>query len=92
MSLFHTGNRSHAPAIPALSRKHFNAQSLFMIACCAAMIAGTGLLITSAPSGLTWTETLLLAAPMLGCLAMHAVMHRFMGTSCHATNKTGADQ
>lgn len=92
MSLSHNGNRSLSVAISALGRKHLNAHSLFMIACCAAMIAGTGLLIASAPSGLTWTESLLLAAPMLGCLAMHAVLHRFMGKPCHATNKTGADQ
>ena len=92
MSLSHNNNRSKVVALPALGRKSFNAHTLFMIACCAAMIAGTGLLITSAPSGLTWTETLLLAAPMLGCLAMHAVMHRFMGKSCHATNKSGAEK
>jgi len=92
MSLFHTSNRSEAVALSASGRKSFNAHAFFMVACCTAMVVGTGLLITSAPSGLTWTETLLLAAPMLGGLAMHAVMHRFMGKPCHATNKTGAEQ
>ncbi len=59
--------------------------NLFMMACCAAMVAGTGILIWSAPAGQTIGQTLLLGVPMLGCIGMHLVMHRFMGKSCHST-------
>jgi len=92
MSFSHNSNRTLTVARPAFGRKSPGAQTLFMAACCLAMVAGTGLLIYSAPSGLTWMETLLLAAPMAGCLAMHVVMHRFMGRSCHSSGKTGGGQ
>lgn len=85
-------NRTPSLAPPVARRGVLNTHTLFMAACCLAMLAGTGLLIYSAPTGLTWTEILFLAGPMLGCVAMHAVLHRFMGKSCHAANKTGADQ
>lgn len=92
MSFEDTTNRTSSVTTPVAARGFLNAHTFFMAACCLAMLAGTGLLIYSAPSGLTWTETLLLAGPMLGCVAMHAVLHRFMGKSCQATNKTGANQ
>ncbi|MBO9422985.1 hypothetical protein J7481_25995 [Labrenzia sp. R4_2] len=65
------------------AKKHLNGHSMFMLACCAAMVAGTAVVIASAPAGQSLGETLLLAAPVLGCLGMHFVMHRFMGKSCH---------
>lgn len=82
MHLSRNGNRSLPLTLQALARKQLTPHTLFMTACCAAIVAGTGLLIYSAPSGLTWSETLLLVAPVIGCLAMHALMHRFMGTPC----------
>lgn len=64
--------------------KLLTGHNLFMLACCAAMVIGTGFLIAVAPAGQTIGQTLLLAAPMLGCVGMHLVMHRFMGKSCHS--------
>ncbi|MCV0425220.1 MAG: hypothetical protein K5905_07090 [Roseibium sp.] len=61
--------------------------SLFMMACCVAMVAGTGILLLSAPAGQALGKTLMLATPMLGCLGMHVLMHRFMGKSCHAPSR-----
>ncbi len=58
-----------------------------MMACCAVMVAGTGFLIAGVPAGQSLADTLLLAAPMLGCVGMHFVMHKFMGKSCHAPSK-----
>ncbi|MBG6145771.1 hypothetical protein [Roseibium album] len=70
------------------AKKSVSGHTLFMMACCAAMVAGTAIIFASAPAGQSLGETLLLAAPVLGCLGMHVVMHRFMGRSCHgAENK-----
>ncbi len=66
-------------------KKQFSGHSLFMMACCAVMVAGAAIVFASAPAGQSLGETLLLAVPVLGCLAMHFVMHRFMGKSCHST-------
>lgn len=75
-----------AEDIPA--KKNVSGHTPFMMACCAAMVAGTAIIFASAPAGQPLGETLLLAAPVLGCLGMHVVMHRFMGRSCHdAENK-----
>ncbi|MBD1548793.1 DUF2933 domain-containing protein [Roseibium aggregatum] len=69
-------------------RSLLTGHNLFMMACCAAMVAGTGILIWSAPAGQTIGQTLLLGVPMLGCIGMHLVMHRFMGKSCHSTQSS----
>ena len=70
------------------AKRRVSGHTLFMMACCAAMVAGTAIIFASAPAGQSLTETLLLAVPVLGCLGMHVVMHRFMGRSCHnAENK-----
>ena len=66
----------------------FAGHNIFMMACCAAMVIGTGFLIATAPAGQTIGQTLLLAAPMLGCVGMHLLMHRFMGKSCHGDSKS----
>lgn len=58
-----------------------------MLACCVAMVVGTGILLAYAPVGQSLGQTLLLAAPMLGCIGMHLVMHRFMGKSRHSHSK-----
>ncbi|CTQ56145.1 hypothetical protein LP7551_04702 [Roseibium album] len=69
------------------TRKHLNGHNLFMMACCVAMVAGTAIVIAAAPASQSLGETLLLAAPVLGCLGVHLVMHRFMGKSCHGSTK-----
>lgn len=56
---------------------------LFMVLCCAAMAIGLLAMIYAVPAGQSLPSILLYAAPALGCLAMHVVMHRFMGKSCH---------
>ncbi|WP_189438732.1 hypothetical protein [Pseudovibrio japonicus] len=68
-------------------RKLMSGHNLMMMACCAAMAVGTGVLFASAPAGQSVGQTLLLAAPLVGCLGMHLVMHRFMGKSCHSNSK-----
>lgn len=70
--------------------KYMSGHNIFMMACCVAMVAGTGILIASAPAGQSLGQTLLLAAPMAGCIGMHLVMHRFMGKSCHSSSKQEA--
>ncbi|WP_428646551.1 hypothetical protein [Roseibium sp.] len=95
MSLQHsnTRNRTSVPAVQAAEpaghafRNYLSGHNLFMMACCAAMILATGYLVAVAPAGQTLGQTLLLAAPMLGCVGMHLVMHRFMGKSCHGHGK-----
>lgn len=67
--------------------KYLSGHNLFMTACCAAMVVGTGILIASAPAGQSLADTLLLAVPMLGCVGLHFAMHRFMGKSCHSHSK-----
>jgi hypothetical protein len=66
-------------------RNQLKWSSLFMLACCAVMAVGAGLLLAAAPSGQSLAGTLLLAVPLLGCLGMH----RFMGKSCHPSAKKG---
>lgn len=68
------------------AKKHVSGHTLFMMACCTAMVAGSVIVFVSAPAGQSLGETLLLAAPVLGCLGMHVVLHRFMGRSCHGTD------
>ena len=66
------------------SRKRLNGHVLLVLACCAVMGGATGVLVAGAPAGQSPAQTLLLAAPMLACVIMHVVMHRFMGKPCHA--------
>lgn len=56
---------------------------LFMILCCAAMAIGLLAMIYAVPAGRSLPSILLYAAPALGCLGMHFILHRFMGKSCH---------
>ncbi|WP_269581273.1 hypothetical protein [Roseibium sp. Sym1] len=92
MSLSQNGTRTLSVASRTSNRKYLDTHTLFMVACCAVLAAGTGLLVVSSPSGLTWSETLVLATPIAGCLAVHAVIYRFMGTTCHSSRKSGADR
>lgn len=78
-----------AAASPSVAR--FKGRSLFMMACCLAMAGGTVLLMASAPSGTSWADRFWLAAPLLGCVGMHLVMHRFMGR-CAMSGKSQGDQ
>lgn len=66
--------------------------NLFMLACCALMVIGTGIVIAAAPSGQSIGQSLLLAAPMLGCVGMHLIMHRLTGKSCHGRTKQESDK
>ncbi len=49
-------------------RKLFSGHNIMMMACCAAMAVGTGVLVATAPAGQSLGQTLLLAAPLVGCL------------------------
>lgn len=59
---------------------------LFQAGCCLAMAAGFALIALSAAPGEPVTTTLLTAAPLAGCLAMHIGMHRFLKKKCHNPN------
>lgn len=65
-------------------RMSSNGHVLFMLACCAVMLAATGVLIAGAPAGQSPLQTQLLAAPMLACVVMHLFMHRLAGKPCDA--------
>jgi hypothetical protein len=66
---------------------YLNRPGLFMLACCTVMAVGVGFLLSTAPSALSLVDVSLLAIPLLGCLGMHLVMHRFLGKSCHSPVK-----
>jgi len=68
--------------------RHFPGSNMFMMACCALMFAVFGFVVFTAPAAQAWSTTLLSALPLVGCVAVHLVMHRFMGRSCHGA-KTG---
>ncbi|PLW74825.1 hypothetical protein [Cohaesibacter celericrescens] len=57
-----------------------------MTACCALMFTAAGFALLGAESqslsSIVWGM-----APIGGCLAMHSVMHKFMGKSCHEDHK-----
>lgn len=63
-----------------------SAHNLLMAACCLAMIIGIGIILFAGSSTETIAAKAFTALPLLACVAMHIVMHRFMGKSCHTRN------
>jgi len=61
--------------------------NLFMMACCALMVAGVGIILATAPNSQSWSATLWAAFPLLACVGAHLVMHRFLGKSCHGSRE-----
>jgi len=65
----------------------FGSHMGMMVLCCAAMVAAIFMFSGSEASALSaW-------APLLACVGMHLVMHKFMGhgedgKSCHGSKKT----
>ncbi|TLP41882.1 hypothetical protein FDK21_20450 [Cohaesibacter sp. CAU 1516] len=57
-----------------------------MAACCVLMFTAAGSALIGAESQ-SLSSILWSMAPIAGCLAMHSVMHKFMGKSCHEDNK-----
>lgn len=55
----------------------------FMWSCCILMFGGFGIILWSTPASQSLYTTILSLSPLLACVAMHLVMHRFMGKSCH---------
>lgn len=72
--------------------KLLSGHNLFMAACCAAMIAGTGIYVAFAPADQSFAQKMLLAAPLLGCVGMHFVLHRLMGKPCHSSSNAGGSK
>lgn len=61
------------------------AAGIAMMACCLAMVAGVVIAVSFADSeALGWAPLLL---PLALCGAMHLVLHRFMGQSCHGAKR-----
>ncbi len=58
----------------------------FMTACCTLMVIGAAIPFLSNAQDQTIAKILLSLGPVLGCLAIHFVMHRAMGRSCHQTD------
>lgn len=54
-----------------------------MWACCLLMAIGVGFVIWPTLENQSVITTLLSLSPLLACVGMHIVMHRFMGKSCH---------
>lgn len=81
---------THTSGVPAIkifaekkedqSKKGMN---ILMLACCIPMVIGGALILYSIPAGTSLGARLYALAPFAGCLAMHVVMHRFIGKSCH---------
>lgn len=66
--------------------KNLNAHNLFMAACCLAIIIGIGtILFAGSPNEMMATKALT-ALPLIACVAMHFVTHRFIEKSCHTRN------
>ena len=77
-----------APAKAANAGHSSQMHDWTMWVCCLAMLAGTGFIVYSAAPGQALGETLLLGLPLFGCLAMHLVLHRLTGRSCHGDAQT----
>jgi len=67
-------------------RKGSMTGSLMML-CCVGMFAVFAAVVFFAPVDQSWTQTALSAAPLLGCVGAHLIMHRFMGRSCHGEKR-----
>ncbi len=53
--------------------------------CCLLMLIGGGLFLYGGTQGdLSVTDVLWLGVSVSLCLAMHGLMHRFVGAACHA--------
>lgn len=62
-----------------------------MWACCAVMLLPiVAYLAAGRPSGVT--NSLITFAPLLLCVGVHFVMHRYMGKSCHGVAKVADDE
>lgn len=72
--------------IATAPRTASKAGRFFLAGCCLAMAAGFALIVLSRAPGEPVTDTLLIAAPLAGCLAMHIAMHRLLPKKCHNPN------
>ncbi len=66
--------------------------NIVMLACCVPMVIGGALIFYSIPSDLGLGARLYALAPLAGCVAMHFVMHKFMGKSCHDDSQKKDEQ
>jgi len=60
----------------------FTPHNALMALCCAAMV---GAFFVFVGNGAT-TSLFSLLVPLIACLGMHVVMHKFMGKSCHGAD------
>ena len=78
--------------LPEVSKRARNQASgsghgAMMAVCCAAMVAGFGLLAFLAQTGLVASPALLSALPVAACIGVHFAMYWFMGKSCHGSKQ-----
>jgi hypothetical protein len=76
-------------------RQNASPRSLFMLACCLMMAAGMAIVLASAPASASFADRFWPVLPLAGCLAMHLIMHRFMGGCVHqrsGDNRTHGDK
>ncbi|WP_420411808.1 hypothetical protein [Roseibium sp.] len=64
-----------------------------MLICCLAMVGGTMIVVASAPAGSSFADRFWLVLPLIGCAALHLIMHKMMGgcalTALGKNNKNG---
>ena len=58
-----------------------------MAACCVLMFTAAGYALIGGGESQSLSSLLWSFAPIAGCLAMHSVMHKSTGKSCHADPK-----
>lgn len=76
--------------VPTATQKSsglMNPANLAMAGCCLAMLGGGALLLWGSGSQGSLGDMTWLGVSLVGCLAMHVVMHKFMGKSCHSTGE-----
>lgn len=90
---------AHTSGVPAIKKsdgtkaqQNKKVMNIVMLACCVPMIIGGALIFYSMPSDLGLGARLYALAPLAGCVAMHFVMHKFMGKSCHGDSQKKDEQ
>lgn len=67
----------------------------FMWLCCVAMLLPAAVYLVTVRMGANLAEMAVTVAPLAVCLGVHLVLHRLMGSSCHAgraQNRTDREQ
>ena len=90
---------AHTSGVPAIKKSESTKaqqnkkfMNMVMMACCIPMVIGGALIFYLIPSDLGLGARFYALAPLAGCVAMHFVMHRLMGKSCHEKSERKDEQ